>query len=72
MARSLRSPEYSKDAVSGVLISVTWLCFKSDSQFPALGDDLADLVQVDGANIAKSFHLFNILSDDLSSALAVR
>jgi len=41
------------------------------SQFPALGDDLADLVQVDGANVTKSLHLFNVFSNDLRSAFAV-
>ena len=69
MARSFRSPEYSSDAVSGVLISASGQII--GLQFPALGDDLADLVQVDGANVTKSLHLFNVFPNDLRSAFAV-
>jgi hypothetical protein len=43
-----------------------------DSQFPALGDDFADLVQVDGANVAKSLHLFNVFTNDLRLVFAIK
>lgn len=39
--------------------------FVSGSQFSALGYDLADLVQIDGSDIAKSVNIFDELPDDL-------